>query len=138
MAALDAIAAEEVDDMFTRLEARATQGLRADGFPPNQIRLQRALDMRYAGQGYEITLACDAEAVRKPSLEDLRRRFDEQHKTMFGHMAPEEPVEIISYRVRGVGMVPRVELPKFAPTGATLADARREIRTVWFDGTPAD
>ena len=32
---------------------------------------------------------------------------------MFGHMAPEEPVEIVSYRVRGVGMVPPVEMPRF-------------------------
>ena len=53
---------------------------------------------------------------------------------MFGHSAPDEPVEIVSYRVRGVGRVPPVEMPKFKRTGATLADALRETRRVRFDG----
>ena len=55
-------------------------------------------------------------------------------KLMFGHMAPEEPVEVVSYRVRGVGIVPAVDLPKFKPEGRTLSDALRETRQVRFDG----
>jgi len=57
---------------------------------------------------------------------------------MFGHMAPEEPVEIVSYRVRGIGLVPPVEMPKFKPVGTTLADAQRETRRVRFDGREVD
>ena len=57
---------------------------------------------------------------------------------MFGHMAPEEPVEIVSYRVRGIGLVPPVEMPNFKPTGTTLADAQRETRRVRFDGKEID
>jgi N-methylhydantoinase A len=53
---------------------------------------------------------------------------------MFGHSAPEEPVEIVSYRVRGVGRVPPVEMPRFERTGATLKDALRETRRARFDG----
>ncbi|MFL6803201.1 MAG: hydantoinase/oxoprolinase family protein, partial [Xanthobacteraceae bacterium] len=68
----------------------------------------------------------------------LRRQFDAQHKAMFGHSAPEEPVEIVSYRVRGIGIVPQVEMPKFAPTGGTLSHALRETRTVRFDGADID
>ena len=88
-----------------------------------QIRIQRALDMRYAGQGYEITMPCGDEPLRDGGLATLRRQFDAQHKAMFGHSAPDEPVEIVSYRVRGVGLVPPVEMPTFKPTGATLKDA---------------
>src|SRR6266540_3467820 len=83
------------------------------------------IDMRYAGQGYEITIACRDDLVRDGSLEVLREKFDQQHKLMFGHSAPEEPVEIVSYRVRGVGKVPPVEMPRFKSTGASLADAQR-------------
>jgi N-methylhydantoinase A len=53
---------------------------------------------------------------------------------MFGHMAPEQPVEVVSYRGRGLGLVPPVELPRFKPTGGTLADAQRDTRQVRFDG----
>jgi N-methylhydantoinase A len=57
---------------------------------------------------------------------------------MFGHSAPEEPVEIVSYRVRGVGLVPPVELPKFERVGTPLADAQRAVRRVRFDGEELD
>ena len=57
---------------------------------------------------------------------------------MFGHSAPEEPIEIVSYRVRGIGLVPPVEMPKFKRAGTTLADAQREVRRVHFGGEELD
>ncbi len=127
----------DVDAMFARLEAHAAADLRSDGFAPERIRIQRALDLRYAGQGYEITMACDAPALRDGGLGALRRQFDQQHKSTFGHMAPEQAVEVVSYRVRGLGLVPPVELPRFKPTGATLAHAQRDTRRARFDGRGA-
>ena len=53
---------------------------------------------------------------------------------MFGHTAPNEPVEIVSYRLRGIGRVPPVELPEFERTGAPLSEALREMRPARFDG----
>jgi len=57
---------------------------------------------------------------------------------MFGHMAPEEPVEVVSYRVRGTGLVPPVAMPKFSRAGLTLADALCETRRVRFEGRDAE
>jgi N-methylhydantoinase A len=128
------LSTDGVNLMFERLEALAAADLRADGFAPAHIKIHRALDMRYAGQGYEITMPCDATALRDGGLDGLRRQFDQQHKSMFGHMAPEQAVEVVSYRVRGLGLVPPVELPRFKPTGATLADALRATRQARFDG----
>src|SRR3954471_6000517 len=129
MTPLAEAAPEDVHAMFTRLETVASEELREDGFEPEAIEIQRALDMRYAGQGYEITMPCG-----NADLVSLRRAFDDQHKMMFGHNAPEEPVEIVSYRVRGVGKVPPVAMPQFKPIGATLKDALRETRHARFDG----
>ena len=94
--------------------------------------------MRYAGQGYEITIPCEPEMMTAEGLKALRKSFDDVHKGMFGHMAPDEPVEIVSYRVRGVGMVPAVEMPRFKKAGTTLKDALRETRKVRFDGKTVD
>jgi N-methylhydantoinase A len=57
---------------------------------------------------------------------------------MFGHNAPEEPVEVVSCRVRGIGRVPPVALPKYTPAGDTLDDALLERRPVRFDGETLD
>jgi N-methylhydantoinase A len=129
---LDELTPAGIEAVFAELEQRAHDALRRDGFADDKIRIDRALDLRYAGQGYEITVACaPAEAA---TLAKLRKKFDAEHKSQFGHMAPEEPVEVVSYRVRGIGLVPPVDMPKFAPQGLKLADALRETRPVRFDG----
>jgi N-methylhydantoinase A len=125
-----ALAPMDVEAMFRRLAGQALAELTDDGFGEAQIGLQRAVDMRYAGQGYEITVPCETAA----DLAQLRAAFDARHQTMFGHGAPDEPVEIVSYRVRGIGKVPPVEMPRFGRAGTSLDDALREKRRVRFDG----
>jgi N-methylhydantoinase A len=127
----------EVAKVFDELEAHAVRDLRAENFRDDQIGIERALDMRYAGQGYEITIACDAE-LRDGALAALRKAFDGSHKQMFGHTAPEEPVEIVSYRLRGIGRVPPVKLPSYRPQGLSLKDALRETRQARFGGVTLD
>ena len=55
-----AAAPTEVDAVFRRLEGQAATELAAEDFAPSQVRIARALDMRYAGQGYEITVPVGA------------------------------------------------------------------------------
>jgi N-methylhydantoinase A len=132
MMPIAALTPDDVTAVFAELETHARDDLRRDGFADDEIRIERALDLRYAGQGYEVTMACTAEQTK--ALEALRKAFDVEHKSLFGHMAPDEPVEVVSYRVRGVGIVPAVSLPKFQPEGRSLADALIETRQVRFDG----
>ncbi len=136
MEPLSKVAPADVNAMFARLEAQAAEELSSDGFSAGEVRIERALDMRYAGQGYEITMPCGD--VVDGGLGALRKTFDERHRMMFGHSAPEEPVEIVSYRVRGLGLVPPVEMPRFKRTGAPLSEALRERRRVRFDGADLD
>jgi N-methylhydantoinase A len=138
MTPLAEIAPKDLSGMFDQLASQALNDLRADGFTADTIKIQRSLDMRYAGQGYEITIPCEPEMITAEGLKVLRKSFDEVHRGMFGHMAPDEPVEIVSYRVRGVGMVPPVEMPRFERAGTTLKDALRETRKVRFDGKTVD
>ena len=138
MAALSEIAPKDLIAMFDQLAAQALEDLRADGFSGDAITIQRSLDMRYAGQGYEITIPCEPEMMTAAGLKALRQSFDDVHRGMFGHSAPEEPVEIVSYRVRGIGQVPPVEMPRFERAGTSLKDALREMRKVRFDGKTVD
>ena len=135
---LSEVTPADVNGMFERMVAQALEELRDDGFAADHIRIERALDMRYAGQGYEIAVPCSVQPLQEAGLKQLRATFDQQHRAMFGHMAPQEPVEIVSFRVRGIGLVPPVEMPKFKPAGTTLRDARRELRRVRFDGRELD
>jgi N-methylhydantoinase A len=127
------ISEDEVNVIFAELATRARADLVDESFPPDSIGIEYALDMRYAGQGYEMTVPCPY-PLKAGELASLRKTFDEEHRKRFGHTAPNEPVEIVSWRLRGIGHVPPVELPKYEPTGMRLSDAVREIRKARFNG----
>jgi N-methylhydantoinase A len=126
-----------LDEILTRMERQAVANLEEEGFAADRIRLSRAIDLRYAGQGYELTIAC-AGPNSAADLAQLRAAFDAEHKLQFGHAAPEELVEIVSYRVQSTGLVPPVETKRFEPGGGSLGDALRERRQVRFNGRLLD
>jgi N-methylhydantoinase A len=138
MAPLDDLTGDAIAAMFSRLSGEALTDLKRDGFSDAQIRLERGLDLRYAGQGYEITLSCEDDALDRDGNAGLRRRFDEMHRQMFGHMAPDQPVEVVSYRLCGIGLVPTPPMPKYKPTGVKLDAALRTYRQARFDGKTLD
>jgi len=128
---------DEVAGRLRTLAEEARAELRAEGFTAGEIALQYAIDMRYAGQGYELTVPLAGGRVTKRTLAALRRTFDTNHRQMFGHSAPEEPAEIVTYRVTGIGRLPEVRLPTFRRRGTPLAKARIGRRPARFDGTTA-
>jgi N-methylhydantoinase A len=131
------ITENEINSSFAALAARARADLVGEDFSADRIDVEYALDMRYAGQGYEMTLPCP-HPLKPGDLATLRNAFDAEHCRSFGHTAPSEPVEIVSWRLRGIGRVPPVTLPRYEPAGLRLEDAVREIRKARFDGKMVD
>src|SRR4029078_3311687 len=102
----------------------------------------REIDLRYAGQGYELRTSLEGlyqRTLTTASLTKQRGRFDERHAQVHGHAAKERPVEVVSYRLRV-----RVAVPKYQPRqeAAAAAPANAQIalkgrRQVHFGGTSA-
>ncbi len=120
---INALEATDASAILASLAGNARGELTAEGFGDDQIQLDYALDMRYAGQGYEITIELDKGELSADDLLLVRAAFDRRHRQLFGHNAPEELVEVVTYRVVGIGKGADVELPKFNNTGGTLKDA---------------
>ena len=133
---LTALKPVDAASLFGELEKRARDELSAEGFTDSQITLEYAFDMRYAGQGYEITIPLKGGVPQ--NFDAVRRSFDDTHKQLFGHHAPDEPVEVVTYRVAGVGLLPEVKMPTFKPTGSKLSDAHLGKRKTRFDGAWVD
>ncbi len=133
LASIERVSEDEINAPFNDLAQEARAELAEEGFADSALRIEAALDMRYAGQGYEITVPCDW-PLKPGDRAVLRKRFDDLHAESFGHTAPEEVVEIVSWRLRGVGLVPPVKQRTFKPEGMPLSAALREKRTMRFDG----
>ena len=81
---------------ISRLLARARAEIAAEGFVEERIHLEPALDMRYRGQSYELTI---------PFSENFADNFHEIHRQTYGYLRPGARLEIVNLRVRATGVV---------------------------------
>ncbi|MFQ5971216.1 MAG: hydantoinase/oxoprolinase family protein [Alphaproteobacteria bacterium] len=117
---------EKVNRDFQALEGTLVEQYAADGLREDQVRLVRAGDLRYVGQGYELRVAFPDGEIDDRALGSVWATFHRQHEAEYGHVFPESPVEIVNVRVTGIGAMPKIAEPKGAGSGSV--DAAR-IRT---------
>lgn len=127
----DEIRPDEVNSIFHALESSARGDLRKEGFSDDKIRLERQLDLRYVGQGYELTVPVLSLPLERETLPVIRQQFDATHKRLFGHEAPGEPIEVVNYRLVGFGLVPPVRFATYSTAGTDLASPAN-YRDVFF------
>ncbi len=126
---------EEVNRTLAEMDDRALKDMASEGFDPGQVALLHFLDLRYAGQGYELTVPLPGGALGEPELRRARSDFDEQHLRLSGHQAEAAPVELVNYRVVSVAAVPQLELETFPPGTAPPERALKAHRLVcWRSG----
>ncbi len=88
-----------------------------------------AIDAHYVGQSHEIRVPIDG--VDDTALSEFLKRFGEAHEAVYGYVNPDQPVFIVSCRVRAIGRVPKAISPNHVG-GRSVADARVDERDVYF------
>ncbi len=107
---------------FAELGADLMAQYAAAGIPPERVEEQRAGDLRYVGQGYELRVPFPAGTLDEAGLEQVWEAFHALHEREYGHYFAESPIEIVNVRVTGVGRMPKIAEPR-APEGGSLAAA---------------
>ena len=65
-----------------------------------EVSFDRALEMRYVGQAFEVTVPLSEDAARHADTDVLSGLFGEEHHRIFEFSKPpDDPVEIVSFRV---------------------------------------
>jgi N-methylhydantoinase A/oxoprolinase/acetone carboxylase beta subunit len=113
------IAEAALESLFAPIESRALDDLQREGFDAARIAIARTLDLRYAGQSYEITV---------PFAPGYRDEFDRQHARLYGYSNPHRATEIVNLRVTATGITTKPAMPSQAIAGAQPA-------TPWRTGT---
>src|SRR5262249_607213 len=101
------------------------------GFAPDRRRFATSLDMRYAGQSFELSVPVAAEVA---GMADMEGAFRDVSAARYG-AAPGRPIEIVSYRVAAWGLVDKPQLPPIDPCGRALPTAVLGTRAVVFSGS---
>jgi len=128
---MDTADIEEINRRFKALEQQVKDLFARENIPDKSIVLTYRLDIRYAGQ--EHTLAVTAPArLAEGHKASLSKGFDDLHSQVYGHNAPEEPKEIVSLKVIGLGKVTKPVLETIEKgTAAPSSEARLGERKVY-------
>jgi N-methylhydantoinase A/oxoprolinase/acetone carboxylase beta subunit len=126
---LDAAALQQ---RFEELEQQAADQLAHDGVPPDRVLVQRIVDARYLGQGYELRVDAPSGAVDDAWVERVRADFHDVHEREFTRRFEDSDIEIPNIRVRGIGLMPALATPPLEAGGESPDDALRHEGNAWF------
>jgi N-methylhydantoinase A len=110
---------------FVPLLRAAEAALDRERIPLPERALRRACALRYRGQSFELLL---------PAEGDLVERFSAAHRARYGYNL-EQPVELVSLRVRALGRRASAEAPREGGDGADprLRSAPLFLEAQWMD-----
>ena len=95
----------DIQRAWDALAEQATGQLAVEGFTGAGMRLRRAAALHYHGQSYELTVAVPDGPIDAAMVAHLEEAFGQEHEKTYGHRAgPEEPVELVSIQVVGMGL----------------------------------
>jgi N-methylhydantoinase A len=110
---------------FAALEQEGRKQMRAEGFSGGAVQTHRSLDMRYAGQSYELNV---------PYAGNFISAFHRAHEKRYGYFDRARACEVVNIRARFTGRTPKPALPKLRIGGPNAAPALVSKSQALFHG----
>ncbi|GAA2845940.1 N-methylhydantoinase A [Aminobacter aminovorans] len=102
---------------------------------PKSIRVNHSADMQFVGQTHIVNVPLPSTDIDRATLQGL---FEKAYFARFKVELPEIRANLVNLNTSVTGARPEIDLSRLIdPAGrsATLAEALREMRPVWFDGS---
>jgi len=126
---------DELDWTFanTLLDELAAEGrvlLERSGLAAGEISFHRSAEMRYVGQGHEVSVPLPDGRLGPQHLAAITAHFERVYQTLYGRKGPDVPLEVVNWRVVASGPPPSVEVR--LPLGESGAGARKGTRRAYM------
>jgi N-methylhydantoinase A len=127
---------DELDWRFANslLEEMADEGrkvLESSGLPARDITYQRTADMRYVGQGHEVSVALPDGVLNASRLAQIVAAFAATYRGLYSREGPDVPLEVINWRVVASGPRPETTF-NLTRDASQRSDARKGWRRAYF------
>ena len=129
---LDAVDPEYLTTMYAEMTAQAIEVIRESAVA-GDVTVVRSADARYVGQGYEVAVPVPSGNLDAAALARMRASFDEIYAARYGYASPEEAVEIVTWKLAGIGGSPRIALAKAVAQSGE--GSRKGARRAYFPET---
>lgn len=111
---------------FQELEEEIMGAMAQEGFYGEEVVLESYLDMRYRGQSHELMI---------PYTEDVVEQFHARHGAMYGYHRLDQPVEVVTIRLRGRGRMEKPVWPRQKEPASLKDEAIMGYGDVQFQGS---
>tara|TARA_A100001037_G_scaffold229545_1_gene207681 strand:+ start:3298 stop:5391 length:2094 start_codon:yes stop_codon:yes gene_type:complete len=129
---LDEASHAELSTAYAAMEA-AGMGMLVDaGVPEAKRKLQRAADIRYTQQAYELTVPVGDGEIGDGHLVELAEAFHARHLATYGHHSADEPLQLVNIRVSAIGTLGSLGLKPTAVAEHAAGFAPWKRREVYF------
>ncbi len=117
-----------LNDVFLELERRGREELYGEGFPAEDIYVERSVDMKYVDQVHECRVEIPLFDIDATRLADVADAFHRRHEALYTYSERDNVPELINVEVSVYGRTPRIVVPR-----PELGDARRPAPTAARD-----
>lgn len=124
---------DEVLSTLHEMDVQVRAELLRDGVSEAELETSFEIDVRYAGQAFEVPMAIELATLKAEGLAGLTRRFDDEHHRLFTFNMKTEH-ELVN--LRAVAMGHALELPaiELATGDGDPAAAKIRDHEMWMDG----
>ncbi|MCC5794208.1 MAG: hydantoinase/oxoprolinase family protein [Chromatiales bacterium] len=123
----------EVAKIFEKLAASASKALDQEGIPKKDQTTSFEVDIRYHGQGLQLTVSFELEDLKKRGLDVIGEQFDEMHRQLFTFALPQEK-ELVNLRAVAQGKPTNVRALSVPKGGKDPSQAAIAHPTIFVEG----
>ncbi|MBI2864602.1 MAG: hydantoinase/oxoprolinase family protein [Chloroflexi bacterium] len=122
---------ERLNGMYDKMESEGRAALLESGVRAEDIRFERSADLRYVGQGFEVTAPIPLGRLSAQDSEEIQTSFHRVYEKLYGRYSRDSAVEAVNWRLLATGPMPTVDLKtEGGPVG--VEDALRGKRQVYL------
>jgi N-methylhydantoinase A len=122
----------EIDYIITELRRRCEAWFADKGIEASARRVALSVDMRYAGQNYELSVPLSPGPVSPATIDGLAVGFASAHGRLYGFVAEDEPMQLVTFRAEATGIVPKADIQPATYVGCDPRAAEFGRRDVWL------
>lgn len=129
---LEELSWERLNALFTEMEEKGEELLREAGVPVKDMQFIRTADMRYAGQGFEISVPLPRSAYGPRHGEKFKSLFEKEYQNIYQRLCPDIPIEGVNWRLLATGPRPEIRANSWWAKGEKIEEAIKGKRRIFI------